>query len=57
MYLGGIQKYIQDFRRTAYNAPLKWKPKSELSGASNSTQTQQLHVSTESTPPIAHPMA
>jgi hypothetical protein len=57
MYLEGIQKYLQDFRRAAYNAVLKWKPKSELSGVSNSAQTQKLHVSTESTPPIVLPMA
>jgi hypothetical protein len=42
MYLEGTQKYLQDFRRPAYNAALKWKPKSELSRVSNSAQTRQL---------------
>jgi len=45
MHLEGIQKYLQDFKRPAYNAVLKWKWKSELSRVSNSAQTQQLHVS------------
>jgi len=31
IYLEGTEKYLQDFRRPAYNAALKWKPKSELS--------------------------
>jgi len=35
-----MQKYLQDFRRPAYNAVLKWKPKSKLSRVSNSAQTQ-----------------
>jgi hypothetical protein len=48
MYLEGTEKYLQDFRRPAYNAVLKWKPKSELSRVSNSAQTRQLHISMNS---------